>query len=68
MRYDYPRGSAAGQLIDWAQRLTNDLNRYADTGAAYPGPYANDAAAATGGIPIGSSYMDSAGIYRRRLT
>lgn len=67
MRYDAPRGSDQRQMLDWAQRLTSDLNRYPDTGAAYPGPYANDGAAATAGVQIGSSYVDSAGVYRRRI-
>jgi hypothetical protein len=65
--YDFPRGSLPPQLLAWAQRLTDDLNRYALPGSSYPGPYANDSAAATAGIPLGSSYMDSSGVYRRRL-
>jgi hypothetical protein len=33
-----------------------------------PGPYANDAAAAAAGVPVGAEYYDSAGIVRKRIS
>jgi len=66
MRFTYLSNPAG--VVDWAKRLINDLNSNLDQAATYPGPYANDAAAASAGIPVGSSYMDTSGIYRRRLT
>jgi hypothetical protein len=32
-----------------------------------PGPYANDAAAATAGVPVGAVYEDTSGITRKRI-
>lgn len=55
-------------LADWAKRLVTDLNASVVPLGTLPGPYTNDAAAASAGIQVGQSYMDTAGIYRRRLT
>ena len=33
-----------------------------------PGPYANDAAAATAGVPVGAEYSDTSGVRRKRIS
>ena len=68
MKFAYLLATDPKSVGDWARQLITDLNRYPDPGGEFPGPYTNDAAAASAGIPVGSSYMDTAGIYRRRLT
>jgi hypothetical protein len=54
-----------GQIIAWARKLVQDLSRAWPE--EYPGPYTNDTAAASAGIQLGQSYMDTSGIYRRRI-
>lgn len=36
--------------------------------AGLPGPYANDAAAASGGVAVGGGWIDTNGFVRRRLS
>jgi hypothetical protein len=55
------------QLVQWAQQLVRALTTRPFP-EEYPGPFASDAAAATAGVPVGNSYMDNSGFYRRRLT
>ena len=34
----------------------------------FPGPYANDATAATAAVPVGAEYSDTSGIRRKRIS
>lgn len=63
----YPYLNDPKQIIPWARQLVATLSK-TPVPEEYPGPYANDAAASTAGIQLGQSYMDSSGLYRRRLT
>lgn len=53
----------------WANGVTNTyLLNITNAFSFAPGPYANDAAANTGGVGVKSIYYDSTGILRIRLT
>lgn len=67
MKFIHLKDSQPAALFAWARKLIDDLNRYGDTLAALPGPYVDDNAAASAGIPVGSGYIDAAGVARRRI-
>lgn len=57
-----------GDVKDWAKRLVTDLNRPASDYVGGLSAYANDAAAAAAGIPIGGGYRKTDGTVRWRVS
>lgn len=64
MRYAYLPSPSA--VYEWAKRLVDDLNASADP---FPGlqTFADDAAAASGGVGVGDGYVTPDGFVRRRI-
>jgi hypothetical protein len=66
MRLAYPTGGDLGNLLAWAKRLVEDLNR---TFSIDELPVASDdEEAAAKNIKLGAGYVTAEGIVRRRVT
>ena len=51
---------------NFTQALVQPMINYVPNGL--PGPYANDAAASSAGVPIGAEYRDTSGVRRQRVS